>query len=417
MKHPIEVWAETHLTAPDAKALLGESVACYKTAAYRASLLMAYLSFMQTVRERILAAVAPNGYVATEWTDRTALLRDESGWDSATFDLVRSQKKPVFTVTEDLRTQVAYWKDRRNDCAHSKANRIEAAHVESFWAFLSSNLGKFVVIGSRDSLLEKLKRHYDINLTPPGSDIQPLVEELESSVEVKDIPKLLAELDHEVSVYLAGRRVVCPWTDFAAAGLVHKNQTIGQAFAKFVRDDEGLVDRVLNDHPERLQDLGLMPDQIRSLWQKKLSRDAGLHILATLLRNNLIPQAEVAEAIGRAVEPGGTVPPRDLDVSVLETAGYFKVLAEAAFDKKRIDDFGWGNSNAALVAWYLGRFPISDAAAQTISAVFREAKSVPYEARDAIQAMFASLPAKVAEYKVIESRLQLSVPDAIPSLK
>jgi hypothetical protein len=65
--------------------------------------------------------------------------------DAATFDATQHKNPaPIFAIDQELRDQVKFWKDRRNDCAHSKQNQIIAAHCEAFYAFVRSTLNRFI---------------------------------------------------------------------------------------------------------------------------------------------------------------------------------------------------------------------------------------------------------------------------------
>lgn len=81
-------------------------------------------------------------------------LRKEEKWDEEVNECVKKNdpNKVIFNISDDLRNQYLYWKNRRNDCAHFKKNIIDYFHVESFWLFLQSNLVKFAVNGSKEQL-------------------------------------------------------------------------------------------------------------------------------------------------------------------------------------------------------------------------------------------------------------------------
>ena len=150
MKLLIEDWLESQQLDQESRSNFTESFVCFKVGAYKAALLFAYLGFMGVVRARIGSANAPAGITAAEWATIQNNVRSAETWDKAVFTAIqKKQAHPIFLVADDLRHQTAYWKDRRNDCAHSKANKIVAAHVEAFYAFVESNLSKFVVNGSR----------------------------------------------------------------------------------------------------------------------------------------------------------------------------------------------------------------------------------------------------------------------------
>jgi len=124
---------------------------------------MSYLGFLTAVRDRLLAAPhVPAGVSEGAWDSLRKQLRNDDKWDPTAYDATQAQKPaPYFIVSDNVRSQVEYWKNRRNDCAHAKSNAIEGSHVEMMWLFIQSNLPKFVVNGSRAALLDKLGRHFD----------------------------------------------------------------------------------------------------------------------------------------------------------------------------------------------------------------------------------------------------------------
>src|SRR6185295_17074722 len=87
-----------------------------------------------------------------------------------------------------------YWRGRRNDCAHARANEIGAVHVESLWLFIRSNLAKLIVAGGRTGLFERFRRHFDATFTPPGNDFLPLVQEIPLSVRHQEYKDFLRDI-------------------------------------------------------------------------------------------------------------------------------------------------------------------------------------------------------------------------------
>ena len=188
MKLSIETWLESQELDQEADSCFSESFICFKVGAYKAALLFAYLGFFGVLRTRILAAQPPTGFTAAHWTSIQNKVRNAETWDKSIFEATQ-QVNPgqVFIVSPDLRGQVTYWKDRRNDCAHSKQNKIVAAHVEAFFAFVESNLSKFAVNGSRPAITARIFNHYNPSLTPPNQQIAPLIQEITHAVPIAEL--------------------------------------------------------------------------------------------------------------------------------------------------------------------------------------------------------------------------------------
>jgi hypothetical protein len=119
----------------------------------------------------------------------------------AVFGELINSSSPIFNINDDIRQQIKYWKDRRNDCAHFKTNDIEAHHTESFWSFVKSNLAKISIEGGKESLLNKFEKHFDTTFTPPDADFSPLVKEIDESVEINELSNLWSELINKIDHY------------------------------------------------------------------------------------------------------------------------------------------------------------------------------------------------------------------------
>jgi len=131
---------------------------------------------MTSLKTRMQAADVPDGFTPAEWNSsfQKPLLRDDL-WDKSMFNFTQQKSpKTVFAISEDVRDQIKYWKNRRNDSAHAKDNMIGHEHVESFWSFLQSNLSKLVVNGGKAYLVNQIRVHYDYTLTAIGTDCMSL---------------------------------------------------------------------------------------------------------------------------------------------------------------------------------------------------------------------------------------------------
>lgn len=135
------------------------------------------MGFLSVVRWKILNSSKPDNIHEREWERIASNLRNDDRWDTETLECIKrtDARKVIFSISDDLRRQVSYWKDRRNDSAHSKRNKIDYAHVETLWLFISSNMGKFAVNGNMDSILLKIKRHYDIAYNSIGKPTDQLI--------------------------------------------------------------------------------------------------------------------------------------------------------------------------------------------------------------------------------------------------
>ncbi|KAA6314826.1 hypothetical protein EZS27_034619 [termite gut metagenome] len=166
MKLKIEYWINDNNFSDAITNIFSESVMCYKNGIYRPALLLSYISFMNILRERILVSDGPKVFEKSQWNQiQRNVIKDET-WEKAVFDATQQRGKieqstkaktrdTIFSISETIREEIFYWKNRRNDCAHFKTNHIDAFHVEAFWAFLQSNLSKITIVSFQNRFTEK----------------------------------------------------------------------------------------------------------------------------------------------------------------------------------------------------------------------------------------------------------------------
>lgn len=101
-----------------------------------------------------------------------------------------------FQITDTLRDDVCYWRNRRNDCAHYKNSEITLSHVSAFWVFIMDNYNKFTPIGSLQQSINDYYRHFDISRTPRGASTDKIFKRLCLVIKTKeDLEHFLKETD------------------------------------------------------------------------------------------------------------------------------------------------------------------------------------------------------------------------------
>lgn len=96
MKLDIEKWNENSSNLSESgKKLLEESVLCYKNGAYRSSYLMSYLSFMVTIKDRVInSKQCPERMVIEVWEKTVNDLNEDDKWEETVIELLL-QAKPI----------------------------------------------------------------------------------------------------------------------------------------------------------------------------------------------------------------------------------------------------------------------------------------------------------------------------------
>ncbi len=417
MRLEFEKWLTSQNISEAVEATFQEAVSCYKSGAYQAALLLSYVGFLSILRDRILSAsTPPSGITDAVWNRIIDGVKDDDKWEGTVFDAAqRKNTKSVFDVSDDVRQQVLYWKNRRNDCAHSKRNKISNAHVEAFWQFIQSNLPKFVVRESRDSLLNRVRIHFDRSVTPAGKDCGYLVEQIPDAVEPDDIPSFLEEvykiLDNAFFVSLEETR------DFFARLLGLR--TISGQVIDFLKSKEDLLVEILRANPNHLLLFAGDAQFIRRLWYQHLfkRRRDDIYLYCSLLRNGLIPPEQIEEAHRLTLRRMSDSWPDDDCYQLLEHTAFFSIFKDMVFTGETLaDSFGWANFHTDMIVKYLEHFGIDMEVANSLWQIFSK-ENHPYDLRDALDKMFSQNVDRKNEMLQCLAELQLPLPKYLQSLQ
>jgi hypothetical protein len=417
MHLPIETWLTDAGLPEESLVAFNESVLAFKTGANRAALLFSYVAWGLALRDRLLKAPGPpTGLQQGQWDAIMRDLRNDDTWDTQVFGCTQMKTPaPIFLVSEDVRAQVRYWKDRRNDCAHFKMNEIAAAHVDSFWAFVRSNLGRFVPLGSEASTITAILRHFDPNQTPPGADLMPLVRRIPESITPERLKPFLLDVRSALTTNVGTLKLSrsAEVNLLLAAGVSGGGQ-LGRAALEVMLDDHALLVGVVRMWPDCVAYLSDYPEHVRRLWRKDLfdKNHADLPVFGALVRNALIPDDQLSEANSRAVLGLRGDLPLQTDVDALNRSGFFAALHDAAFSRGLVDQFAWGNANAATIAWYILNFPLDDVIVASICETF-DKPPYPSAVEAMLQEVLAPGTPKRLEFENISQRSGRPVPSCL----
>jgi hypothetical protein len=369
MKLHIEQWIESIDFSENIKILFKDSIICYKSGANRASLLFSYLAFMTILKERIIGGAKPNLFPQGEWDLIISKLQNEDLWEASIFDSTQQKEKidqttkartkdPVFNINDNLRIQIKYWKDRRNDCAHYKDNIIDTYHVESFWAFIESNLSKITIEGGMQSLLNKIHRHFDPTFTPPNKEITELVKEIESSVEsvkMKNFWELLLvdnNWTHELSP--SKQKLI-------NKSLEVNSDFVNQSLIEILKSNQNYLNDFLSNQPEEILRFNFSKEEVRKFWKTQLKRcDNILGIYTSFLRNGLIPKNEVTEANKVVINLLREYSPSDIEQQILKSHKFLDAFKSEIIENSNFIGFKsylWVNEKADIIAGFIEHFP------------------------------------------------------------
>ncbi|WP_026674047.1 hypothetical protein [Alkalihalobacterium bogoriense] len=394
MKIRFEEWIKSQEISEEAKSLIDEALLCYKVTAYKASLLFSYLCFQTIIRDRMLNAQRPDNIPEGMWNDILRNLRNEDKWDSTVYDnLQRQTPREIFLLNDDIRNQITYWKNRRNDCAHSKNNKITVSHVESFWTFIRSNLAKIMVNGSRAALINKIKRHFDVSLTAPNTDISYIINEIPNAVDVNDLIPFFSEV-HAFFLETDGPfwDINDNYIDFWEKTFLLNDQRVTEKLVEFLKSDEGIFMTFLRVYPSRVNYFASEPSFIRNLWYTKIFENSSnpkedLKLYCTILRNELIEDEQLNEANDLIVKRFRNVIPEEDDFYILRENHFFSKFKEIVLTTEFLNDFDRANNRGGVITYYLERFPIDEQIVRSLTYTF-DSSNHPWHLRDSLNEFF-----------------------------
>lgn len=412
MKLPVEVWLDNQDLNSNIKELFKEGIICYKASAYRAALLFSYLGFQSEIKDRILRAERPDNINEFAWDSIKKNLRKEDVWDNEVNECIKKsdEQKRIFTITEDLRQQAVFWKNRRNDCAHSKPNIVEHSHVEAFWSFLYSNLSKFVVNGSMESLLGRINRHFDQNYTSGEADFSYLIKEIPTSISIQDMELFLEKLYSILKEFRSyGYRYIPEREINFWDQLINLGSPITDIATDFLKGhtDESLLLKVINSNRKNmLYFYGSDPEGVRNLWRTKhSSSDINIYsMLATLLRNNLIIDEDKSEAFEHIIHNSDKLDAEmdyDTGMCLLEY-GFFEKLKDRLFGEfALINSFDWSNKNRDIVIKYIASYGLDKEIVSALNSTF-SSQTHPFKLKDSLVYFLSSSPYKEKYIEICE---------------
>ncbi len=412
MKIPFEEWTTEKRFSNNVSKLFDESFTCYKNTAYRASLLFSYLSFLTILKEIIIKSAKPIAISQGRWDNIVAKLQSDDTWEKTVFEELTNATTPIFNINEDLRQQIKYWKDRRNDCAHFKANDIESHHTESFWSFLKSNLSRITIEGGKESLLNKFEKHFDPTFTPPNADVTHLIKEIDESILPTELTDFWTNLINMIDPYGFEFR-----HDSTAPRIANKvfescNDVTKENLASYLKSKKYDLTIVFL-YPDKINFINYSSADIREVWRTRIwyDKSSAFKIFGTLLRNSLIPAQEIKEANEHIINNAKDYRPDD-DATHLALArnGFGDSLFEIAFNIKRLNDwFVWVNPRADMIAYYIEKYPFKNETVEIICEMYSRSK-YSHWLGERIVRIFKENPNKKTEFHTIATTNGFIIP-------
>jgi hypothetical protein len=369
MKLKIDEWIENNKFSKDVNVLLKDSTLCYKAEAYRASLLFSYLGFMTILKERVIKAKKPQYYQETDWNKLILELKNEDKWEQAIFDSTQQKvkidqstkaiiKDAVFSIKDDLREQIKYWKNRRNDCAHYKENNIDYFHIESFWAFMESNLPKTTIEGGLNSLINKIKDHFNPLLTSPDEDFTHLLKDIEHSVDTSELNDFwdlfIIPIDYDIRLSAARKLFL------KESFRINSEKVTESIKNRLINNIYYLID-FLDTYPEEIIKFNFSKQEVRKLWSNDLQKSNNpIGIYTSLLRNVMIPKNEIKDANIKILSYLKEYSPKPIEQEILENNNFLDAFKSEILNNSnfiRYKSYLWVNERADIISGFIKHYP------------------------------------------------------------
>ena len=284
--------------------LFEDSIRCFDAGIYRQAYLLAYQGFTQYIRNIVLDAKMPTGYVPNKWNGVQAKLKKEKEFDEQVFTCIQQKNcttgtPPVVAILDmpdTLRDDFIFWRNRRNDCAHYKAYDINASHVLAFYSMLNQYMLKITVEGGMKYLLREFKDAFDPAKTSPQKSIQPLVDKILQMVHQSEMNDFFDGLQSATRFHFGTK-----FYSILEGILSGSNKELKKYVIYYLRQSNDLVD-FLSHYPEEVGQL-VAKDEVRTLWYSKLiyCRER-FSIVAELISVGLLVESEVAECLERSID-------------------------------------------------------------------------------------------------------------------
>ena len=271
--------------------ILNDAIRCYRNGIARPALMLSYIAFIQAVRDNLLKSDMPKGFNEPRWKACMSKLRQENAWDEQVISCIKCRDNPpYFELTDSLRDDVCFWRNRRNDCAHYKDSEITLSHVAAFWFFIMDNYNKFTPIGSLMQSVNDYKRHYNVSITPKGTSTEVIFKRLCLAIKTEDdLLLFLKETDSCMEYEEQAQLLHDLLMDER-----HKSKVISLLTVKLKR-----VKMYLALKPADVSVvLGNNPEMTRKFWYEDFMLFASCaNVYVEMLRAKMIPQGEIKESL------------------------------------------------------------------------------------------------------------------------
>ena len=271
--------------------ILNDAIRCYRNGIARPALMLSYIAFIQAVRDNLLKSDMPKGFNEPRWKACMSKLRQENAWDEQVISCIKCRDNPpYFELTDSLRDDVCFWRNRRNDCAHYKDSEITLSHVAAFWVFIMDNYNKFTPIGSLMQSVNDYKRHYNVSITPKGTSTEVIFKRLCLAIKTEDDLLLFLKetdscMEYEEQAQLLHDLLMDERHKTKVISLLVDNLKRVRMYLALKPADVSVI-------------LGNNPEMTRKFWYEDFKLFASsANVYVEMLRAKMIPKSEIKESL------------------------------------------------------------------------------------------------------------------------
>lgn len=413
MKLEFEKWVENQKFSNSSNTLFEEAFQSFKGGAYKASLLFSYLGFLNVIKQRILASDVPEGFKEEKYEKIKNGLRDNENWDSNVFDCLKRNTGLIFVLSESIKRELFYWRDRRNDCAHFKNEKIEYYHTESFWSFLQSNLDKFNVKGSQEKLILDFQDFFDESLTSSRESIEPLIKQIYNSIPVQELPVFFQRIKDEfIGVYIDNLtfQSVYIFSEILKKGSSELKLELNNYLKSL--DNEFLYE-LLSTFPEIVQIIDFKEKFYRWLWYEKINKSMNDYNLYTsILSKGIISSEDLVESHMRIAERSKKLDPFERNFIDLQRSGYYEYLEGKIFPEDGFFNFNEPNSYKSAIIHCLKYRQLTNRKVKSLLCTF-DNRYYPIQLYDSLIFLLNNNPVLKQKIQITIDNEGYKVPDAL----
>ncbi|WP_241885198.1 hypothetical protein [Brachyspira hyodysenteriae] len=147
------------------KNIFEESIICYKSCAYRASIVMAIIGFNMIMRDRLLKYKNSLESLDQSIHFESNNLIDDNAWDRALGNFIINNKKnfdKIFPNKSSWNNSWIHYRDMRNIAAHGKGFKLHYSDIESLYSWIIQAFNTLYPITALETLIEDILIFFDI---------------------------------------------------------------------------------------------------------------------------------------------------------------------------------------------------------------------------------------------------------------